>query len=275
MTSKSIELVKLGDSPNIAGLEGNQSLPKEMSAARKRIQEKLQAKRDLRETRLEKLKNKTPDSSQKPIRDGLVQKTRKNGKAEARLTYHTNKLNGVSEFYDAEGRIEKRLTYQDGILHGDALYYGGGHIRSKAHYNNGRIEGNLEIYKKGQLVATLPHVGGVCTGIACLYEGSGRILSKVTYKDGKRNGPCLSYNALGTVVKAQNFVDNKIEGVVKVFYPDGKLLMEYNVKDNKKEGTLVQYHKNGEIRRIEHYSNGKLLAPPRTYTSDGSEILDS
>ncbi|MGN6671422.1 MAG: toxin-antitoxin system YwqK family antitoxin [Candidatus Nucleicultricaceae bacterium] len=275
MTSKSAELVKLDDRLSAAGLEDNHPLPKEMSTARKRVQEKLQAKRALREQRLEKLKNKTTDSSPKPIPDGIVQKTRKNGKAEARLTYHANKLNGVSEFYDAEGRVEKRLTYQDGTLNGDALYYESGLIRSKAHYNKGRIEGNLEIYKKGQLVATLPHVDGVCTGIACLYEGSGRILSKVTYKNGKRNGPCLSYNALGTVVKAQNFVDNKVEGEVKVFYPDGRLLMEYHVKDNKKEGTLIQYHKNGEIRRIEHYSNGKLLAPPRTYTSDGSEILDS
>ncbi len=164
------------------------------------------------------------------------------------------------------------MTYKDGILNGNALYYADGLIRSKVNYVNGLVEGDLEVYKKGELVAIFPHVAGVCTGVAFLYDASGCILGKITYRNGKRNGLCLSYNPLGIIIKTQNFIDNKVDGEVKVFYPDGKLLMEYHMKDNKREGTLIQYHKNGEISRVEHYSNGKLLAPPRTYTADGSEI---
>ena len=70
-----------------------------------------------------------------------------------------------------------------------------------------------------------------------------------TFRNGKKEGPWISY------------------------YDDGQLWFNSIWKDGKKNGPWVSYHDNGQLGSKGTYKDGKEVGPWVRYWSDGSEMV--
>lgn len=120
------------------------------------------------------------------------------------------------------------------------------------------------------------------------YDELGTLLSRETYKNGKKNGTCYVYLPDGDVSEIRNFVDDvqdglfieyftakqmkskatyskgQIEGRVAYYYPNGIEVAAGFYKNGKKHGPWLYKTQSGKIREKELYKNGELASPKET-----------
>ncbi|WP_158704104.1 toxin-antitoxin system YwqK family antitoxin [Victivallis lenta] len=119
---------------------------------------------------------------------------------------------------------------------------------------------------------------------------------KFEYKNGKLNGPYISYAASGQIVSIAYYKDGKDQkgiqyydngakrleyqvhggasgyGEAISYYPTGELLEKYKYTPYLrlwKEGELIEYYKSGQIKAKKNYENGKLNGEYISYYENG------
>ncbi len=101
-----------------------------------------------------------------------------------------------------------------------------------AHYKDGKLEGEKQIFEAGNLYSIEHHKNE-------LYEGE----YKVFYPDGK-------------VQLESQYVNNEMTGELKAYYPSGKLKEIVHMKSNQEEGPFVEYFENGNKKAEGNYKDG-------------------
>ena len=89
-------------------------------------------------------------------------------------------------------------------------------------------------------------------------------------KNGKRDGPWISYHDNGQLENKINYKDGEIEGPWVLYYDNGQLASKGEYKDSRKEGTWVKYWGNGQLWSKINYKDGEIEGPWVEYRRDGS-----
>ena len=97
----------------------------------------------------------------------------------------------------------------------------------------------MKMDKKGKFVRN---------GTAIRYTKSGKIVEKIPYVMGKKEGVRLTYHTTGKVYKEQPYKDNKLNGICKRYDRQGKLTAEYPYKNGVPGTGLVEYTNLGKKR---------------------------
>lgn len=194
------------------------------------------------------------------------------GTKKADITYKGNDLNGVKNYYEANGNLSYSENYLDGELTGE--------IKNYDNYANLILELNSKNGKaNGKYATYFPTSGLNCEGVyiddsydgltQCFYpDGTKKIVAN--YKNGQFHGEYKRYNEIGKLIVDSNYTDNEINGNYFEYYDDGTLKTESKyVKGkpltystyypNSKTETQITY-KDHKIISNENFSfNGKLL----------------
>lgn len=89
---------------------------------------------------------------------------------------------------------------------------------------------------------------------------SGKIQSKTTFKDGKKEGTQIEYFENGNIKRKANYVNGKRVGLVTEYFENGNIAAEYNYVDDLIDGSVTHYYKTGKILSKEIYKQNKLSA---------------
>ena len=169
---------------------------------------------------------------------------------------------GVKEVCDKSGLVTKRLSMENSKLQGTSLKYDAeGHVSRVLNYNQGTLDGVVELHKKGNIVGALTYKDGKKHGAARFYDGDGNLVSAMEYEAGVRHGPMKSFNDSGNLVQVMPYVKDKKHGKCMSFYPSGEVMKTVDYENDRKHGSMVHYDKNGNPFKIAHYKEGKLLEP--------------
>jgi uncharacterized protein len=169
---------------------------------------------------------------------------------------------GVKEVCDKNGVVIKRLSMENSKLQGASLKYDAhGHVSRVLHYNQGVLDGEVQLHKKGNIVAALIFKAGQKHGTARFYDMDGNLLSTLEYDKGLRHGPMKSFNELGNLVQVMPYVMDKKQGQSMSFYPSGEVMKTVDYESDQKHGSMVHYDKKGNPFKVAHYKKGKLLEP--------------
>ena len=95
-----------------------------------------------------------------------------------------------------------------------------------------------------------------------------------TIRNGKKDGPWVSYYENGQLQSRGTFKDGKKEGPAVGYHDNGQLLIKGTYKDDKRDGPFVSYHFNGKLRSKGTYKNGEKVGDWIESERKYSEIFD-
>ena len=96
------------------------------------------------------------------------------------------------------------------------------------------------------------------TGVSTEYYENGQLWSKVTHRDGERQGLVESYHENGQLWVKKNYKDSEENGLFESYYENGQLWVKGNYKDGEGHGLYETYEENGQEYNFspECYQNG-------------------
>ena len=118
-------------------------------------------------------------------------------------------------------------------------------------------------YKYGEIVSRI------------LYNDSGQVMSKGSFKNGKLHGPVIDYDKYYNGYH-RNFKDGLQHSITKVYYSlghqhsFGQLKLELNYKDGVRDGFIRSYYENGNLTSKGYFKNGKEDGLWEYFNEDGS-----
>jgi antitoxin component YwqK of YwqJK toxin-antitoxin module len=109
-------------------------------------------------------------------------------------------------------------------------------------------------------------------GVWKSYTYYGYLLSEITYKDNKINGPVtIYYGVTGKVREKSNFFDGKKDGDYSSYFFSGQVMAEGEFDYGKKIGVWAYYYNStGETRMTGNYTSGKRDGDWKYYSSKGT-----
>ncbi len=137
--------------------------------------------------------------------------------------------------------------------------------KEKEYFTNEGRGNNLVVYYKGS-----PYSGKVV-----YYYENGQLESKLSYKEGKRDGVWEDYYENGQVRNKESYKDNKKDGVEEFYYETGQLSSKGYWKNGGKDGVWEEYNEDGQIISKQSYKEGvnilHIETPVEIQEEDGSE----
>ncbi len=97
------------------------------------------------------------------------------------------------------------------------------------------------------------------------YYDSGKLLSEIEYKSGKRNGNCTYYYENGNKQSESTYFNGKLKGNYKSYYESGALreMGEYVYDRNniysRKNGIWKTFYKDGKLKSEATIKDGKTI----------------
>jgi antitoxin component YwqK of YwqJK toxin-antitoxin module len=101
---------------------------------------------------------------------------------------------------------------------------------------------------------------------------SGKIegLERGSFKDGKQDGPWVSYYENGQLYGKGTWKDGKQDGLWVSYYKNGQLYGETTFKDGVNDGPLVSYYEDGQLSEKGTYKDGERDGPWVGFNKDGT-----
>lgn len=182
-----------------------------------------------------------------------------NGSLKSKLSYHEDRLEGLSVWYFASGKPQMEVMYVDNKMNGLLRRW----------------------YENGNLMEESWYKDGVQDSISRTYSLNGILASEGYYKDGELNGPYKRWYENGQVFQDGQYVEGNMDGSWMIFYADGSLAATANFDmgtgvqtsyaqagykclvtpfvDNVKHGKEVYYNPDGAVTRIAVYEDGEWI----------------
>lgn len=91
-----------------------------------------------------------------------------------------------------------------------------------------------------------------------VYDTTGRLLSRVSWRDGLVHGRLTQYDSLGRRTWMLTYKKGKKQGVERYYYPDGTVQYESRQRKHAVHGKHSSYHPNGKVEWRKAYRHGKL-----------------
>jgi antitoxin component YwqK of YwqJK toxin-antitoxin module len=96
---------------------------------------------------------------------------------------------------------------------------------------------------------------------------------KGSIRDGKKEGPWVSYFDTGQLSTKGNYKNGEREGPWVSYHNNGQLFYKFNYKNGKVNGHGVTYHIGGKLLDEGNYKNGEREGPHVSYDAFGYGVL--
>lgn len=194
-------------------------------------------------------------------------KDEKTGKVIYEGTFKDDKPVGEFKYYYPHDTIRAKMNFKDGGKIAYAtLFHMNGRRMAYGKYFNKEIKDSVWTY----------------------YDEAAVLISRETYKMGKKDGPSYVYLPDGTVSEERNYKDDlqqgqfklyfdakrvkaegkyvmgKMEGKVSYYFPNGIEVAGGFYKNGQKNGPWIYKNEDGSIKDKELYHNGKLATKKET-----------
>lgn len=121
--------------------------------------------------------------------------------------------------------------------------------------------------------------GDIPDGVVTFYDPKTNELTEYTYKNGQKNGECISYYLTGEKSGVQHYKNDELEGLQQGFQKNGTLTNEYIINHDGQPSVERKYYKNGKLKSEATYLIGKSFADnktltEKTYNENGNIISD-
>lgn len=181
---------------------------------------------------------------------GAYKEYHSNGKLANECTFdEKGKAQGISKFYDEDGKIFNILEYQKD------------EIVAYKYFNKEGIIIKEDKRKKGEF----DFIG---------YYPEGNIKMEGIYTNKGKQGLWKYYDEYGNLTSDEVFnMQNKVEGAVKNYYSNNVLKNKTEYKNGVEQGYYVSYHENGKIKSEGYMVDGSMQGYWHYYNSDG--IIES
>lgn len=91
-----------------------------------------------------------------------------------------------------------------------------------------------------------------------VYDTTGRLLSRVCWREGKLHGPAIQYDSLGRKTWLETYRMGKKHGTEIFFHPNGQAAWKVRWRDGVRTGVSETYHPNGRIEWSKAYRGNRL-----------------
>jgi len=162
-----------------------------------------------------------------------------NGKTEVLMNYSDDKLNGLYEKFDINGKKTEKTNYVDGLKNGlQQNFYENGKVKMEAHFEKDKLHGvYTEFYPNGQPRVSGQYDQGLFTGTWNYYESNGILVGTGKFIKGSGKQTAFFYGSKKTRAIV-HYVNNEKDGEEITYDQDGNI-----------EGKIV--YKQGRIVRTE------------------------
>jgi len=175
-----------------------------------------------------------------------------------------NSMSMVNSYYrsllmEKKKKYINRLSYK--VIDHDKIY----------RVMNDRLWGKVRLYfiykEKTSLREESTYANGYKDLLEYQYALDGKLVSKTTYKWGKKNGQCSVYGLSETMpINIINYVNNKRDGEGIFYFSNGHLWKKVSYENDHLNGEFLEYHENGFVRTIGSYKDGHLEGPQTIFS---------
>ena len=171
------------------------------------------------------------------------------------------------QWYEDENGLkqgEYKLFHYNGIICEKGQYIDGkregkweehdifGHFRAEKNYKNDKLNGEYKEY--------FPNVKKTICKIG-------------QYVDDKKEGEWIEYHnnlSQNKISLKENYVNDKLEGLILSYYENGQLMKEENYKDGKREGEYKSFYENGQIKQSLFFKDYRADGEYFEYSKNGN-----
>ena len=129
---------------------------------------------------------------------------------------------------------------------------------------------DLSIFKGTTKLSYQTRFGRIKEGPFKVFSIDEKLYAEADFINGKLNG-ILKYYYLNNIVSSEEeYKDDKRNGMYKKYRSDGTLFYTCHYKDNNKDGEEIHWNRNGQMSVLINYKNGKRNGEYKEFTYDGS-----
>ena len=203
------------------------------------------------------------------------------------LKYKNGRINGSSyEKYYGEDVLKSKITYKDRKIYSYEEYYINGQLKEKKvngqyeiYFNNGelkekgRFDGFLQKEKWNETWFTISeemdefeclfyYKNKPYTGILINFfdDEKTQLETKVTYKEGKKDGTYQEYYENGELKIIASYREGKKDGTYQEYYENGQLKTDQVYREGEWAGTYQEYYENGQKKRFKVTSGERKIS---------------
>lgn len=164
--------------------------------------------------------------------------------------------------------IRSSTIFEHGKPNGEyrSFFFSGLPLEEK-HFVNGVENGQRVSYSSaGRVIARVPYVGGKKEGIAYKYYSyDGTLKSEISYKNDYRDGITKEYYENGKLSQISHYRQGELHGRFELFFPNGNKNVEDYYEYGLQTGPAYKYSEKGHLVLLEHYFKGKRHGVTRVY----------
>lgn len=213
--------------------------------------------------------------------EGMRKKFYADGKTlQSEATFVDGKLNGMHKTYFQNGNLETEKGYKLGVEDGPDRRYNHdtGKLALDTYYKDGKKEGkwveHIFSSSRGDYIEISNYKDGLPAGEYLKTLENGVVLIKGTYKDGKKEGVWVTNRKNGLPETSTTYRNDKKNGEEKTYFEDGKLAKIANYLDGKLDGIVKEYHyETGKLRTEYTYKSGVREGGYKRY-SDAAKLAE-
>ena len=204
-----------------------------------------------------------------------------NGNIWKRVTFHQDKLEGDFEMFLECGQLLQSVHYVNNIKEGSASrYWSEGCPAATEEYCNGNLVTGHYYDREGKLLSKIEngngykatfgkdninelqqYINGFQEGEVQGFAEDGRLVTRYMIKDGIKHGEEVVYydTAIPSPQLSINWVEGRIQGLVKTWYTNGVMESQREMSENTKNGTSTAWYNDSSVMLIEEYDHDKLI----------------
>ncbi|MBL8011081.1 MAG: hypothetical protein JNJ64_10780 [Flavobacteriales bacterium] len=91
-----------------------------------------------------------------------------------------------------------------------------------------------------------------------VYDTTGRLLSRVCWREGKLHGPAIQYDSLGRKTWLETYRMGKKHGTEIFYHPNGQAAWKIHYRNGTRTGASATYHPNGRLEWTKPYRRNEL-----------------
>jgi antitoxin component YwqK of YwqJK toxin-antitoxin module len=184
--------------------------------------------------------------------------------------YSDNIRTGTRRYYHANGQLAREVKLIDGKPNGAwPRFREDGTKEMEVSYKNGKRDGVWRVYAAPQADVTSkkesvksPDAKAEAKPEVKAEKKSPpevRLVTEGTYKDGRRDGPWITYHPSGQKAAETLFKADRKDGKEQTWYPSGKKMLEAEYKNGLLHGVATMWNEQGAVVLTREYKEGKLV----------------
>ncbi|MBL7933401.1 MAG: toxin-antitoxin system YwqK family antitoxin [Bacteroidia bacterium] len=174
---------------------------------------------------------------------------------------------GKFKYYYPNDSVRAIMTFKDeGRSAYARLFHMNGKRMAEGKYINKEIKDSVWTYydELGTLLSKDTYKNGKKNGLSYVYFPEGDVSEQRNYKDDLEDGSFVDYFDAKAVKSRRTYIKGKLEGRVSYYYPNGVEVAAGYYKNGEKNGPWIYKTQSGKIREKELYKNGILASPKET-----------